>query len=102
MTERAEERPEYAWLRELKETQGDELRRRYGAHSIGIGRKRVGDRKTDQLALIFYVAAKGSASRSAEAVPNVIRFVPKGAGTPVEVHTDVRESPAAEFEGGPG
>jgi hypothetical protein len=52
MSGHAEEQPEYAWLRELKDTRGDELRRRYGAHAIGIGRKRVGGHPTDRLALI--------------------------------------------------
>jgi len=110
-----DDRQEQAWLRELKDTQGEALRRRYGAHGLGIGRKRVRGRPTDRLALIFYVshkrspttggAAAGDAAAGAasgpEAVPSTISFTPEGATTPVELLTDVREALPATFEGDP-
>lgn len=89
----AEQRPEYAWLQELKRSRGEQLRRRYGAHSLGIGWKRVGGRKTDDLALIFYVERKGTGS-----IPEEIEFVPPGSDQQVRLRTDVVESPPAVFE----
>ena len=95
----AEERPDYAWLRELKDTRGDELRRRFGAHAIGIGRKRVGGHPTDRLALIFYVSKKRPDDPSAaDTIPPTIRFTPTGATMPVDFLTDVRETPLAQDE----
>ena len=102
MSVRAEERPEYAWLRELKATKGEELRQRYGAHSVGVGRKRVGGRPTDDLALVFYVTRKHSAgSGGPDAIPQTISFTPTGANEPVLLPTDVREAEPAEAEPGP-
>lgn len=101
MSVRAEERPEYAWLRELKATKGEELRRRYGAHSVGIGRKRVAGRSTDDLALVFYVTRKRSAGPGdPDAIPLKIRFTPKGASEAVLLPTDVRAAEPAEAEPG--
>jgi hypothetical protein len=80
-------------LRELVQTRGAELRRRFGAHSIGIGRKRAGGKVTDQLALIVYVERKGSAK---EPVPATIEFTPAGHDRPVELATDVVEAPPVE------
>jgi hypothetical protein len=100
MNVRAEERPEYAWLKELKATKGEELRQRYGAHAVGIGRKRVGGKPTEDLALIFYVSRKRPAgSGDPDAIPPVIRFTPKGAREAVLLPTDVREAEPAEAEG---
>jgi hypothetical protein len=72
---------------------GAELRRRFGAHSIGIGRKRVAGRQTDQLALIVYVTRKGAGP---EAVPATIAFTPTGCDHPVELAIDVVETPPVE------
>jgi len=96
----ADERAEYAWLKELKAANGDELRRQYGAHSMGIGRKRVGGRPTSDLALIFYVTRKRAVGPDdADAIPPTIRFTPKGASEAVLVRTDVREAEPVEAEG---
>jgi hypothetical protein len=99
MSDRPEDTREYAWLRALKDSQGEELRRRYGAHSLGIGRKQRGGAKTGELALIFYVDRKKPAGEAgAEMVPPVVTFTPPGGEEPVEVPTDVVVSAPAEFE----
>ena len=93
------DRPEYAWLREFKKAHGRELVHRYGAHAVGIGRKRTGGEKTDQIALIFYVARKGSGpAPEREPIPETISFIPSGMSEPVQLVTDVVETPPAEFE----
>jgi hypothetical protein len=56
----------------------------------------VGDRHTDELALIVYVARKGEGP---EAVPPTIEFTPAGHDVPVELATDVVETPPVEPEG---
>lgn len=56
----------------------------------------MGDRHTDELALIVYVARKGEGP---EAVPPTIEFTPVGHDVPVELATDVVESPPVEPEG---
>jgi len=95
----ADERAEYGWLKELKSTNGDELRRQYGAHSMGIGRKHVGGRPTSDLALIFYVTRKRAVGPGdADAIPPTIRFMPKGASEVVLLRTDVREAEPVEAE----
>lgn len=98
----ADERAEYAWLKALKATRGDELRQRYGAHSVGIGRKYVGGRPTSGLALIFYVTRKREVGPGdADAIPPTIPFTPKGASEVVLLRTDVREAEPVEAEPGP-
>jgi hypothetical protein len=72
---------------------GAELKARFGAHSLGIGRKRVAGRRTGTLALIFYVARK---DHVADPVPDTIAFTPSGHSTPVELPTDVIETPRVE------
>ena len=91
----AEQRPEYEWLQQLKRSEGRELQRRHGAHALGIGWKRVGGTKTDDLALIFYVERK---STGPEPVPDEIAFTPPGADRQVLLRTDVVESAPAVFE----
>jgi hypothetical protein len=89
----------YTWLRALKDSRGEELRRRYGAHSLGIGRKQRGGERTGELALIFYVNRKAPGSESGvEMVPPILTFTPPGANGPVEVPTDVVVSAPAELE----
>ena len=51
-------------MRELVRARGAELRARYGAHSIGVGRKVVDGRRTDELAVIFYVEDAGRLRRA--------------------------------------
>lgn len=94
---RPEDTPEYRRIEELKDAQGAELMRRHGAHAIGIGWKRSGEQKTDRLALIFYVEHKLGAPE-VEPIPPAITFTPAGSDEPVEVPTDVVESPPAVFE----
>ena len=99
MTGRAEGKPEYAWLREFKSIHGEKLRRRYGAHSIGIRWKEIEGKKTDQLALVFYVERKHPNGKLAsELVPPTIEFTPSDADKPVFLQTDVVESTPAKFE----
>ena len=90
-----EDSPEYAWLRELVRRRGSELRRRFGAHGIGVARKRVGGRPTDTPALVLYVERKGPGP---EQVPPAIEFTPAGRDRPVRLATDVVESPPFELE----
>ncbi len=90
---------EYKWLREYKGIHGWELLHRHGAHSIGIGHKRIGGRKTDRLALIFYVERNSpQLSDDIEPVPSSIKYIPKDASEPVVLKTDVVECEPAQFE----
>lgn len=99
MNQQVNERPEYAWLREFKKAHGKELLQRYGAHSIGIGWKRVAGNKSDQLALIFYVERKRPVGRlAAEPIPPTITFTPSNLDEPVLLKTDVVEVPPASFQ----
>ena len=94
-----EAQPEYQWLREFKEAYGKELCARHGAHSIGIGLKQVAGKRTDQLALLFYVSDKQAIGQlPTEAIPPSFKFTPAGMNREVELATDVIESPPAEFE----
>ncbi len=94
-----EERAEYAWLREFKRAHGRELLHRYGAHAIGIGRKRVSGGRTGRLALIFYVERKRpSAELTTEPIPLSFVHTPSGSDEPVRLLTDVVESAPARFE----
>jgi len=100
MMKHAEDKPEYTWLREFKSIHGMEFQRRCGAHSIGIGWKKVGGKKTDQLALIFYVERKCPPEKiGSEPVPPTITFTPSNADKTVYLKTDVIESVPATFEG---
>jgi hypothetical protein len=93
------DRPEYGWLREFKKAHGRELLHRYGAHAVGIGRKRTGGEMTDDLALVFYVEHKRPEDElETEPIPPSIPFTPSGMDEPVLLATDVVEAPPAEFE----
>jgi hypothetical protein len=81
--------PDHADLQEFLRRHGDELRERYGAHSLGIGRKRVGTRRTDQLAVIFYVAHKGDAAKM---IPTTLTFTLGDREHPIDLATDVIEN----------
>ncbi len=77
----------------------DRAHTRYGAHSIGIGMKRVKGKFTDKLALIFMVPCKlKKAELPAERrVPSEMRFVHPGTGEEVTVTTDVVAFPPPEL-----
>jgi len=99
MNKHAEDRPEYAWLREFKTIHGNELRKIYGAHSIGIGWKRVDGKKTNQLALIFYVERKSHGEmETIESIPSTITFKPSNLDENVQLKTDVVESTPSKLE----
>jgi hypothetical protein len=99
MDEPMETRPEYAWLRQFKDAHGWKLMQRYGAHGLGIGWKREKGRKTDQLALIFYVDRRRvSPQAGAPPIPPAFTFTPEGSNASVELPTDVVETPAATLE----
>lgn len=81
-------------LHELKRARGEELRRRHGAHALGIGRKsRI---ESGPLALVFYVEPGGER----EPVPEYVEFVPRGLAEPVRLPTEVvvTEQAASESE----
>ena len=101
MTAGQDNQPEYAWLQELIAERGDELRRRYGAHALGIGRKKLGGQKTGQLALRVYVDQEGARRmEDAEPVPATVAFTPSGMNHPVHLATEVVQSPPARLEEG--
>ena len=83
-------------MRELVRAHGAELRARYGAHSIGVGRKVVDGRRTDELAVIFYVDDAGACD---EPIPTTIPFTPAGHDGPVELATEVVETPPTDPAG---
>jgi hypothetical protein len=86
-------------LRQFKRQHGEELRQRYGAHGIGIGRKRAAGKKIGTLALVFYVARKHDPEApGVEAIPPTLTWRPAGVGQAVTFETDVVESEPAEFE----
>lgn len=95
----ATDRPEYGWLRALKQQRERELMTRHGAHAIGIGRKRVGGADTDQLALLFYVERKDDPdTMNVDRIPATISFRPRAGDDPVELKTDVIEAPRARLD----
>ena len=99
MSERPYDAEEYGWLRELRDTRGEELRRRYGAHTVGVGWKHAGGQEIDRLALVFYVERKQpSAELAGEPIPPSITFTPANQPEPVTVATDVVETPTEEYE----
>ena len=92
---------DYGLLRELKATSLTfDLLPRWGAHAMGIGRKWVAGKKTDQLSLRVYVASKRPEKllSSEEKVPDHIRFQSRKAKREVRLETDVIETPPAQFE----
>jgi hypothetical protein len=71
-----------------------------GAHSVGIGRKIVNGKRTNRVAIRYYVEkklAQGELS-SARAVPKAHKFFSRAKGGNVTVLTDIIETPQAEFE----
>jgi len=95
-----ENMPEYRWLRGYKKIHSQELLRRHGAHSIGIGWKKIANENTGRLALIFYVQNKNSdIGKTGKPIPSKISFTPTEIDSPIVIETDVVEAPPAEFEG---
>lgn len=87
---------ELQWMRELLASRAAELMRRYGAHSLGIGRLDPGADQDDRVALLFYTDPARSAA--AEPLPPLLEYVPGDRTEPVELLTRVVESAPADFE----
>lgn len=85
----------YQQLQQLRRTQGWELMERYGAHGLGIGKKTVRGRKTEEWSLIFYVERKGGGP---EPIPPRLSYLPEGKHREVKLATDVVEAPQARLE----
>jgi hypothetical protein len=87
--------PDYARLREFKAMHVTfDWIGRFGAHSVGIGRKQVNKKRTGTLALLVYVERKQRLSRlSAEPVPTMVDFVSRQDGKTMRLPTDVIEAP---------
>jgi hypothetical protein len=92
---------QYSMLREYKgiELSLHELSIR-GAHGVGIGRKFVKGKATNQLALRYYVAKKLPKARlgSLESIPETISFISRKDDRGRRLVTDVIEAPPAQFE----
>jgi hypothetical protein len=91
----------YALLREYKASiDGRQLLARYGAHSIGIGRKITDGEVTDDLALRIYVTKKRVSPEltAGEEVPGTITFQPMYSESRRRLTTDIIETPMARFE----
>lgn len=89
----ADEARTLEWLRELKRARGDELRRRHGAHALGIGRNRRGE-----VALLFYVEPGSGPRPGVEPVPECVEFVPEGSSELLCLPTEVVETEQAAPE----
>ena len=72
----------------------------HGAHAMGIGRKFVKGKSTDQLTLRIYVPKKLPSSRlsSEEKIPNSIPFLSRHAKRNVTLVTDVIEAPPVQLD----
>lgn len=73
---------------------------RYGAHSMGIGRKIVGGEVTDTIALRIYVTKKRPPNEltPSEEIPKTISFLPGNKKVRRRFDVDVIETPMARFE----
>lgn len=80
-------------LREAKARFRDELLGLPGVHGIGIGYKRTGGERTDQLALVVHVHRKlpRGELQPDRLVPERLEFFSRREGREVTVFTDVRE-----------
>lgn len=98
---RIEKHRRYPLIRECKGLEiGLDSLQAIGAHSVGIGRKRVEGRSTDTPCLRYYVAKKKPLSKisSEERIPKRIVFVSRKSAKTSHIPTDVIELPPAEFE----
>lgn len=82
--------PRYATLLRTVEARHDELCRRYGAHHIGIGKKRSGGKRTGRTCIVFYVEKKGD-SQTAARIPDSLPLLYADGGSDRSVATDVEE-----------
>ena len=97
---------ELLWLREFKAREAVALMRRFGAHSLGIGRLAPGDDQDRRLALLIYLDAddpdrdpdRDPHHGSAEPVPAALEYLPEGLTQPVMLPTRVIDAPRAVFE----
>jgi len=93
---------ELLWLREFKAREAVALMRRFGAHSLGIGRLAPGDAQDRRLALLIYLDAddpdRDPHHGSAEPVPAALEYLPEGLTQPVMLPTRVIDAPRAVFE----
>ena len=64
----------YEEILKVKEKHAEEILSHEGVHSVGIGYKRVNGEKTDELAILVFVADKKSIDE-AELIPNTIEEV---------------------------
>lgn len=85
-----------AQILEFKAQRGEELRKRYGAHGIGIGRRTINGSKTNDLALVFYVESKSS--EPATKIPDSFTFQPSGTHEMIRIMTQIVETPRATLE----
>jgi hypothetical protein len=89
----------YAALRDFKARNGFTLIRRHGAHAVGIGRKVVQGRRTDQLALRFYVDRKlTERTAGGLAIPRELTVISPRTGRVTRLVTDIIETPRMHFE----
>lgn len=96
LSPRYEQQPHYAALR--AHLLGDHWLQRlelYGAHSMAIGRKLVGGRRTNVLALRICVELKTEAPVGAQRVPDRVQVTHPGTGVVYHVPSDVVQCPPA-------
>lgn len=74
--------------------------RRFDAHRIGVGLKRVGGRFTDTLSVVFVVQAKQPRARmdKRRMIPETLRLIDPATGEEIEAQTDVIALPPAELQ----
>jgi hypothetical protein len=82
--------PRYETLLRTVEAQHDDLCRRYGAHHIGVGKKRIGGERQGTTCIIFYVEKKGDA-HDAEPIPDSLPLLYADGSSERSVATDVVE-----------
>ncbi len=99
MDKRFEDIEEYRWMKEYLAKNRWTLLEQYGAHSVGIGWKKIAGQKTNQLAIIFYVEKKDVINElGKQSIPKKIEFKLSSTGKIVSLLTDVIKSEAAVFE----
>jgi len=82
--------PQYSTVLRTVEEQHEELCRRFGAHHIGVGKKRVGGKRQSTTCIIFYVEKKGDA-HEAERIPEKLPLLYADGASDRSVATDVEE-----------
>jgi len=82
----------------------DQSYRRFNAHRIGLGFKRVDGKFTDTLSVVFVVQAKQAraALGPRRRIPETLRLVDPASGEEMTAKTDVIALPPAELEFTPG